>query len=123
MRPEFPVEASRTEPAQDPRAGLRDYGAYVVDDTCWDVYGLTTEWGPDGRVVDEFRAAWGFPIETSVQSTCTDAGRECQWAKDMAEVFTALHVVDDNAPGSVGGAGSEGSRRRPPSGTEADGRR
>jgi hypothetical protein len=36
------------------------------------------EWGPDGRVVDEFRSAWGFPIETPVKATCSDAGRECQ---------------------------------------------
>jgi hypothetical protein len=42
-----------------------------------------------------------FPIETSVKADCADAGRECQWAKDMAKVFTALHVVDNNAPGSI----------------------
>jgi hypothetical protein len=69
------------------------------------VYGLTTEWGPDGRVLDEFRAAWGFPIETPVLATCADARPECRWARDMALVFTSLHVVDDNAPGNVGGAG------------------
>jgi hypothetical protein len=106
LRPEFPVETLLTEPARILARAFRDYGAYVVDDTCWDVYGLTTEWGPDGRVVDEFRAAWGFPIETSARATCTDASRECLWAQDMARVFTSLQVVDDNAPGNVGGAGT-----------------
>lgn len=106
LRPEFPLEALQTEPARILARALRDYGAYVVDDTCWDVYGLTTEWGPDGRVVDEFRVAWGFPIETKASATCADAGRECLWAQDMARVFTSLQVVDDNAPGNVGGAGA-----------------
>jgi hypothetical protein len=116
LKADFPIEALRTEPARILARALTDYGAYTVDDTCWDVYGLTTEWGPDGRVVDEFRAAWGFPIETAVPATCSDAGRECQWAKDMAEVFTALHVVDNNAPGSVGGGGIGRQPKAPPVG-------
>ncbi len=110
LRPEFPVDALSTEAARILARALRDYGAYVVDDTCWDVYSIGVEWGPDGRVADEFRAAWGFPIETSLKAGCGDSGRECQWARDMAQVFTALHVVDDNAPGNVGGAGA---RRAP----------
>ncbi len=116
LRPDFPVEALRTEPAKILARALVDYGAYAVDDTCWDAYGLTTEWGPDGRVVDEFRAAWGFPIETSAKADCADGGRECQWARDMAEVFTALHVVDNNAPGSVGGGGVGRRPAAPPVG-------
>ena len=45
-----------------------------------------------------------------------DAGCECQWAKDMAEVFTALQVVDNNAPGSVGGGGIGRQPPAPPVG-------
>jgi hypothetical protein len=110
LRPDFPTDALSTEAARILARAFRDYGSYVVDDTCWDVYALAVEWGPDGRVVDEFRAAWGFPLETSTKPTCADAGRECQWAQDMARIFTSLHVVDDNAAGSVGGAGA---RRAP----------
>jgi hypothetical protein len=106
LRPDFPVDTLATEPARILARALRDYGAYTVDDTCWDVYGLTTEWGPDGRVRDEFRVAWGFPLETPVLASCADASRECQWAKDMALVFTSLNVVDDNRPDNVGGAGA-----------------
>jgi hypothetical protein len=105
LKPGFPIEGLRTEPAKILARAFMDYGAYVVDDTCWDVYALTTEWGPDGRLIDEFRAAWGFPIETPAMATCSDTGRECQWAKDVAEIFTALHVVENNAPGSIGGGG------------------
>ena len=67
-------------------------------------------------MIDEFGAAWGFPIETAVKADCADGGRECQWAKDMAEVFTALHVVDNNAPGSVGGGGIGRQAPAPPVG-------
>jgi hypothetical protein len=116
LKPDFPIEALRTDPAKILARAFMDYGAYTVDDTCWDVYGLTTEWGPDGRVVDEFRAAWGFPIETSAKADCADAGRECQWAKDMAEIFTALDVVDNNTTGSVGGGGIGRQPPAPPVG-------
>jgi hypothetical protein len=116
LEPGFPLDGLRTEAARIVARALRDYGAYTVDDTCWDVYGLATEWGPDGRVVDEFRAAWGFPIETTTKSDCNDPGPECQWAKDMAEVFTALQVVDNNALGTVGGGGVGRQPAAPPTG-------
>jgi hypothetical protein len=116
LRLEFPVESLATEPARILARALRDYGAYAVDDTCWDVYALEVEWGPDGRVVDEFKAAWGFPIETSTRASCTDPGRECQWAKDMASIFTALNVVDDNTAASVGGSGARRAPAAPPTG-------
>jgi hypothetical protein len=101
--------------AGDPKSSCA-YGGRVSAMRIGDVYGLTTEWGPDGRVVNEFRAVWGFPIETSAKADCFDAGRECQWAKDMAEVFTALQVVDNNAPGSVGGGGIGRQPPAPPVG-------
>jgi hypothetical protein len=116
LRPDFGVAALRTEPAKILARAFIDYGAYVVDDTCWDVYALTTEWGPDGRVTDEFAKAWGFPIETSATAACTDEGQECRWARDMAAIFTSLQVVDNNAPGAVGGGGSPRRPLAPPVG-------
>ena len=56
LRPDFPVDALPSEPAKILARALRDYGAYVDDDTGWDVYALETQWGPDRRVV-ETRAA------------------------------------------------------------------
>jgi hypothetical protein len=106
LRPDFPVDALQTEPARILARAFRDYGAYVVDDTAWDIYALEVEWGPDGRVIDEFRASWGFPVETGTKAACSDGGRECQWAQDMARIFTALHVVDNNAAASIGGGGT-----------------
>jgi hypothetical protein len=95
-----------TEPAGLLAGALRDYGAYVVDDTAWDVYGLAVEAGPAGRVRDEFQRAWGFAL--------TPEERDTPWARDMDRLFTALHVVDNNAPGSIGGGGTPRAPLAPP---------
>jgi hypothetical protein len=87
-----------TEPGRILAQAFQDYGAYLVDDTAWDVYAIVTEWSPDGRVTEEFKAAWGFEM--------TPAGRNNAWSRDMDRIFTNLHVVDNNGPNSVGGGGS-----------------
>lgn len=76
---------------------FRDYGAYIVDDTAWDVYAIVTEWGPDGRVTDEFEKKWGFSMKQS--------GKETPWSRDMERIFLNLHVVVNNSPQSIGGGG------------------
>ena len=76
---------------------FRDYGAYIVDDTAWDVYAIVTEWGPDGRVADEFEKKWGFSMKQSSKDT--------PWSRDMDRIFMNLHVVVNNSPGSIGGGG------------------
>lgn len=86
-----------TEPARRLARAFQDFGAYVVDDTAWDVYALVTEWGPNGRVADEFEAAWGFPF--------SEARKDTPWARDMDRLFLHLHVVDNNGPDRVGGGG------------------
>ncbi len=106
LRPEFSVDSLRTEPARILARALQDYGGYVVDDTAWDVYAVATEWGPDGRVTNEFNSRWGFPMSSTTVSTCSSASVECQWAKDMGELFSSLNVVANNGPGSIGGPGT-----------------
>jgi hypothetical protein len=86
-----------TEPARMLAEAFQDYGAYVVDDTAWDVFALVTEWGPKGRVLDEFERAWGFPINPR--------DRDNAWSRDMDRIFTSLHVVDNNGPDRIGGGG------------------
>lgn len=86
-----------TEPARRLARAFRDYGAYVVDDTAWDVYALVTEWGPAGRVKGEFKTAWGFEINPR--------SRDNPWSRDMDRIFTNLHVVDNNGPDRIGGGG------------------
>lgn len=87
-----------TEPAKILAEAFRDYGAYVVDDTAWDVYAIVTEWGPAGRVKDEFEKVWGFPIDPKSKDT--------PWARDMDKIFLNLHIVINNAPNSIGGGGN-----------------
>jgi hypothetical protein len=107
LLPSFNVQSLRTGPAKILAQAYMDYGAYVVDNAAWDVLALETEWGPNGRVIDEFQTAWGFPFVTPTLSTCTNtADLQCQWAKDVADIFTSLQVVDNNAMNNVGGGGN-----------------
>jgi len=76
-----------TEPAKILARAFQDYGAYAVDDTAWSVYAIETEFGPQGRVEDEFSAAWGFPINAATKGV--------PWARDMDRLFGALNVVDN----------------------------
>ena len=76
-----------TAPALILAKAFQDYGAYVVDNTGWSVYGIETEFSPQGRVEDEFQAAWSMPINP--------VSRDVPWARDMDRIFGTLGVVDD----------------------------
>jgi hypothetical protein len=95
-----------TEPALALARALQDYGAYVVDDTAWSVYGIAVERSPNGRVTEEFERAWGFSM--------TPRTSDVPWARDMDRIFGALHVVDNNGPDSVGGGGTPRAPLAPP---------
>lgn len=87
-----------TEPARIIAQALQDYGAYLVDDTAWDVWAIVTDWTPENRFIDEFEKNWGFPfIEESLDTP---------WARDMRRLFTKLHIVDNNTPQTIGGGGN-----------------
>ncbi len=81
---------------------LQNYGAYVVDDTSWDVHAIDAEVG----VAEEFQVAYGFAMQASSGS----------WYEDMMTLFGALAVVDNNAPGTVGGGGAPRQPLAPPIG-------
>lgn len=85
-----------TKPARILAQAFQDYGAYIVDDTAWDVNAIITEWGPAGRFTEEFEKNWGFSM---VQDMDTP------WGRDMEKIFSNLHVVDNNGPESIGGGG------------------
>src|SRR2546426_322282 len=76
-----------TGPAKILARAFQDYGAYAVDDTAWSVYAIETEFGPQGRVEDEFQTAWGFSINAATKGV--------PWARDMDGLFGALNVVDN----------------------------
>ncbi|MCD7972879.1 MAG: T9SS type A sorting domain-containing protein [Candidatus Azobacteroides sp.] len=87
-----------TEPARILAQAFQDYGAYVVDNTNWDVYSIIVEWGLDGRFSEEFEKNWGFSINPPLKSN--------PWSRDMDRIFMNLHVVDNNSPTSIGGGGT-----------------
>src|SRR5437867_8323618 len=76
-----------TEPAKIFARGLQDYGAYVVDNAGWSVYGLDVESSPAGNVEEEFASSWGFSM--------TPDSKDVPWARDMDRIFGALNVVDN----------------------------
>ena len=85
-----------TQPARILAQAFQNYGAYLVDDTAWDVYAIITEWGPAGRFDEEFEKHWGFSMQQP---------KDSKWARDMDKIFTNLHVVANNSPSSIGGGG------------------
>jgi hypothetical protein len=90
--------ALETEPARILARTFQRYGAYIVDDTAWDVYALIIEWGPKGRVAEEFESVWGFTMQQSSQ--------DHPWSRDIRKIMTHLHVIDNNSPDSVDGGGN-----------------
>lgn len=100
LAPEIEIDAMNLEttPAKILARAFQDYGAYVVDDTAWNVYAIVTEWSTEGRVIDEFEAAWGFPFNES--------SRDTPWTRDMKRIFSALSIVINNSPTTIGGGGT-----------------
>src|SRR6058998_1626207 len=76
-----------TEPAKIFAHAFQNYGAYVVDNAGWSVYGLDVEFSPAGNVEEEFASSWGF--------TMTPDSKDVPWARDMDRIFGALAVVDN----------------------------
>ena len=96
-----------TEPAKRIAQALQDYGAYIVDDTAWDIFTIAIEWGPDGRFSDEFEKNWGFRL-THTSSAPTE------WSRDLEKIFMSLHVVVNNTPETPGGGGTPRRELAPP---------
>lgn len=86
-----------TKPARILAEAFQNYGAYLVDDTAWDVYAILTEWSPEGRFDEVFKKNWGFSMKEKSKNT--------PWARDMDRIFLNLHIVDNNSSSSIGGGG------------------
>ncbi|MBS43840.1 MAG: hypothetical protein CMH83_11905 [Nocardioides sp.] len=120
VAPDFDVAGLTTEPARILATALRDHGAYVVDDSGFSAVGIAVEWGPAGRVLDEFEQTWGFPLvglaadDRAGAATGGPEGDQQDFLADMQSVWSALAVVDDNGPESVGGAGERMAEQAPP---------
>src|SRR3989441_3108872 len=87
LPPGFDMTSLETDAARILARGFVDYGAYVVDNAGWSVYGLDTEFSTVGSVEQEFAKSWGFSM--------TPAAKDVPWARDMDRIFGALAVVDN----------------------------
>ena len=87
-----------TEPARQLAWTLQNYGAYIDDSHPEQAFILNAEVGPNGTFAAQFEADWGFPVEQRVRDNSP-------WTRDMQRLMTALHVVDNNSPSSIGGGG------------------
>jgi hypothetical protein len=105
LKPEFDISSLRTEPARILAKAMQDYGAYIVDNTAWDVYAIETEEGPQGSVANEVQKNYGISYVTNANKN-DQKGANTQtwnWVKDMADIFTNLHAISNNSSTTIGG--------------------
>jgi hypothetical protein len=105
LLPDFDVSELTTMPGRILAQAFQDYGAYVVDDTAWNSWGICTEQGPNGRVVEEFASLYGFSMSP---------GSGDPFMQDMVAIFQALQVVTNNGASNVGGGGTPRAAVPPP---------
>jgi hypothetical protein len=86
---------------------MQNYGAYIVDSTGGPAFAIEAEVGPDGSVRQQFQNDYGMPLEQRVNSATP-------WSKDIQKIVTALRVVNNNSPSSVGGGGTPRQPLAPP---------
>ena len=79
---------------------FQDYGAYVADNTNWDAHAIEVENG----VLDEFESHYGYQFQ----------GTSGSFYDDYMKLFSALNVVDNNGPNSIGGGGNPRGPLAPP---------
>ncbi len=88
-----------TEPGKQLAWTLQNYGAYIDDSTGGPAVVINAEDGYHGSVITQFQNDWGFPMEQRVNSNSP-------WSRDMQRLMTALYVVDNNSPTTIGGGGT-----------------
>jgi hypothetical protein len=87
-----------TEAAKQLAWTLQNYGMYIVDSTGGPSYFISAEEGTDGSFRKQFKSDWGFEFGQRVRDNTA-------WTRDMKKLLTALYVIDNNSPTSVGGGG------------------
>lgn len=99
LKPDFNVNGLRTEPGRIIARAFQDFGGYIGDDTSWNFWAIWTAQDDTGSVESEFNALYpGITFRQTTGST--------PFMLDMRDVFTALHIVNNNGPSNVGGGGT-----------------
>ncbi len=79
----------RSEPARLLLKTLQGYGAYITEDSGWDVWDIIVE----SDVMPEFEKKYGFGLESE------------KWEAEVLKIAPHLKIVVNNGPDSVGGGG------------------
>jgi hypothetical protein len=108
LRADFDVLQLRTEPARIIATAFKNYGAYVTDETGGEMVILNLERGPAGVVKNEFKNKWGYGFD---QSRLVQDGSI--FGQDMAKIWPALQVVNNNTANNIGGGGTPRVDRAP----------
>jgi hypothetical protein len=108
LKPDFDVLQLRTEPARIIATAFKNYGAYIVDETAGTMVILNLERGPAGRVKDEFQSKWGYGFD---QSRLPRDGSA--FGQDLAKLWPALQVVNNNTASGIGGGGTPRTEVKP----------
>ncbi len=82
-------------------AALRDYGAYIVDDSAWDAFYLNA----DHEAISEFNTVFGYSMVNS-----------SQFRAEMNRLIPHLRILDNNVINGVPTPGGPGARRVTPVG-------
>jgi hypothetical protein len=84
---------------------LTSYGGYVVDDTANPLGAICMQAGSGDRLATMFGADFNMSFHGTRDVQGTGVYRGPLYT-DLVLAFQALHVVDNNGPGSVGGGGT-----------------
>jgi hypothetical protein len=94
----FRSTSLQTVPGKILAKAFQNYGAYVVDDTAWNAWGLTAEDGPNGNTAKEFHALYGYDLNQSPSP-------HSPFYRDVVTIFQSLSVVTNNSAKTIGGGG------------------
>jgi hypothetical protein len=74
---------------------LQDYGAYIVDDSAWNVTAFNLEEGAE----KEFKETYGYDFKTRDTNS--------QWFKEYYSLVENLQIITNNSANSIGGGGTK----------------
>jgi hypothetical protein len=114
----------QTDPAKQLAWTLQNYGAYINDTQEEQAFTFDAESGPDSNgFFTSFRAQFraDYPELNPINPSEPDsapleqrARDNTPWSRDMQRLMTALHVVTNNTPSSIGGGGTPRQPLAPP---------
>lgn len=98
LLPSFNVNSLSTVPGKILAQAFIDYGAYIDDDVYSNGWALNTEQGPNGRVMDEFQALYGYSMWKPPLGS--------PFRNDINTIFQNLNIVTNNSSSNFGGGGT-----------------